>query len=206
MTATAVAYDTCRRVTRASGSSFYRGMSLLPHDRRDAIFAIYALARRIDDIADGPLPPQQKLAELDELRRSLACIDDSRDPVLGAVADAARRFPIPLDAFEDLVDGAEMDVRGRSYATFSELESYCRCVAGSIGRLSLGVFVTSDRTAAEPLADELGVALQLGNIVRDLTEDLAQGRVYVPTDDLERFSCTVHDGRLDGPVELVLSF
>jgi phytoene synthase len=181
-------------------------MSLLPTDRRDAIFAIYALARRIDDVADGPLSSDQKLEQLEQVRRELATIEESRDPVLVAVADAAHRFPIPLSAFGDLVDGAEMDARGRTYSTFDELERYCRCVAGSIGRLCLGTFETSDRRAAEPLADDLGVALQLGNILRDLAEDLPQGRVYLPTDDLVRFGCTARDGRLEGPAELLVAF
>ena len=100
--------------------------------------------------------------------------------MLVAVADAARRFPIPLDAFGDLVDGAEADVRGDRYETFDELERYCRCVAGSIGRLSLGVFDCTDRIAGSVLADDLGVALQIGNILRDISEDAAAGRLYLP--------------------------
>jgi phytoene synthase len=199
-------YDECRRIARASGSTFYRGMTLLPAERRDAIFAIYAVARRIDDIADGPLPPDEQLARLDAARDTLAHIAETDDPVFGALADAARRFPIPLSAVGDLVDGAEMDVRGTSFATFAELERYCRCVAGSIGRLSLGVFETSERAAAEPLADDLGVGLQLANIVRDLSDDLPSGRVYLPAEDLARFDCSVAGGRIDGPVELLVAF
>ena len=123
--------------------------------------------------------------------------------MLVAVADAAHRFPIPLDAFGDLVDGAEMDVRGTEYETFAELERYCRRVAGSIGRLALGVFDCSDRERGAPLADDLGVALQIGNILRDLGEDLAGGRVYLPHEDLERFGVS---RELEGPVELVVAF
>jgi phytoene synthase len=205
-TDTAAAYEVCRRATRSSGSSFYRGMSLLPRDRRAAIFATYALARRIDDIADGPLPGAQKLELLAGIRSELDQIDESEDPVFVAVADAAERFPIPLAAFGDLVDGAEMDARGHSYRTFPELELYCRRVAGSIGRLCLGVFDTSDRAGAEPLADDLGVALQLGNIVRDIAEDLQQGRVYLPAEDLARFGCEARAGGFEGPVELVVAF
>src|SRR5580765_2597116 len=108
-------------------------MRLLPPPRRAALFAIYALARRIDDIADGDLAGDDKLAALADVRAQLASIDESDDPVLVAVADAARRFPVPLVAFGDLIEGAEMDARGTEYATFAELEHYCRCVAGSIG-------------------------------------------------------------------------
>jgi phytoene synthase len=197
------AYEHCRQIARASRSSFYAGMRLLAPDRRAALFAVYALARRIDDVADGDLTDDDKLAALAQLRSELAHIDDSEEPVLVAVADAARRFPIPLDAFGDLVDGAELDVRGTEYETFVELERYCRCVAGSIGRLALGVFDCSDRERGAPLADDLGVALQIGNILRDLGEDLAGGRVYLPHEDLERFGVS---RELEGPVELVVAF
>ncbi|HZQ03976.1 MAG TPA: squalene/phytoene synthase family protein [Gaiellaceae bacterium] len=202
----AAAYDECRRIARASGSSFYAGMRLLAPDRREAIFAVYALARRIDDIADGPLAAAEKLAALAAMRGELARIDASDDPVLVAVADAAGRYPIPLAAFGDLVDGAEMDARGSEYETFEELVVYCRRVAGSIGRLALGVFDATDRARADRLADDLGVSLQIGNILRDLSEDLPGGRVYLPRRDLERFGVTVRDGRLEGPAELLVAF
>jgi phytoene synthase len=223
------AYEHCRRVARESGSSFYAGMRLLPPERRDALFAIYALARRIDDIADGDLPAADKLELLEGTRADIVGIDEGSgvgstepprsggagfagaesrnlDPVLVAVADTARRFPVSLAAFAELVEGAELDVRGAEYTTFAELEHYCRCVAGSIGRLALGVFECSDRVLGAELADELGVALQLGNILRDLAEDLACGRIYLPREDLERFGCAAVDGRIDGPVELVVAF
>jgi phytoene synthase len=207
VTATALpAYEHVRRIAQESKSSFYAGMRLLPADKRDALFAIYALARRIDDIADGDLSADEKLARLAAAREELARIDGSDDPVLVAVADAAGRYPIPLGAFGELVDGAELDVRGTDYATFAQLELYCRCVAGSIGRLALGVFDCSDRAAGEPLADDLGLALQLGNILRDLAEDVPNGRVYLPREDLERFDCEVVDGRIAGPVELLIAF
>jgi phytoene synthase len=200
------AYDECRRIARESGSSFYAGMRLLPPDRREAIFAVYALARRIDDVADGPLPAAEKLEQLERARGDLARIEESDDLVLVAVADAAKRYPIPLDAFDDLVDGAEMDVRGAEYESFADLVRYCRRVAGSIGRLALGVFNASDRTRADGLADDLGVALQVGNILRDLSEDVPAGRIYLPREDLERFDCEVVGGRLEGPADLLVAF
>jgi phytoene synthase len=203
---TADAYERCRAIARASGSSFYAGMRLLPAGRRDALFAVYALARTIDDIADGPLAADDKLARLANVRRELARIDESTDPVYVAVADAARRRPIPLDAFGELVDGAEMDARGRTYDTFDELRDYCRCVAGSIGRLALGVFETTDRPRAALLADRLGLSFQLTNIARDVRSDEADGRVYLPREDLERFGCTVAGERIEGPVELAIAF
>jgi phytoene synthase len=203
---TELAYEQCRRVARASGSSFYAGMRLLPVERRNAIFAIYALARRIDDIADGELSPEAKLSALEHIRAQLTQTGDTNDPVLVALADAARRYPIPLDAFGDLLDGAEMDARGHTYATFADTELYRRRVAGSIGRLALGVFETADRADAERLADDLGVALQLTNILREVSEDVRGGRVYMPTEDLYRFDCRVADGRIDGPADLLIAF
>jgi 15-cis-phytoene synthase len=200
------AYEDCRLITRESGSSFYAGMRLLPEERRRAIFAVYALARRIDDVADGDLPAASKLERLASIRTRLESIETDDDPVFVALGDAVRRYPIPLDAFFDLLDGVEEDVRGSRYATFVELERYCRRVAGSIGRLTLGVFETWDRRRAEPLADDLGVALQLGNILRDLRPDLRRGRIYVPDEDLARFGCSVVDGRLEGEPELVVAF
>ena len=127
--------------------------------------------------------------------------DDARqqDPVLIALADAGRRFPIPLAAFGELIDGCEADVRGTSYATFDDLQHYCRCVAGSIGRLSLGVFGTRDVATAAPLADALGVALQLTNILRDIREDYGTGRVYLPAEDFKRFGAELRPNGSGGP-------
>ncbi len=206
MTTVEQGYEECRRIARASGSSFYAGMRLLAAGRRDALFAVYALARRIDDVADGPLTPAEKLAGLGRLRDELGAIDASTDPVLVAVADAAARYPIPLDAFGDLVDGAEADVHGIHYRTFPELERYCRRVAGSIGRLALGVFETDDRRSAEPLADDLGVALQLGNILRDLGDDLRHGRSTCRDEDFARFGCAVRGSTIEGDAELLVAF
>jgi 15-cis-phytoene synthase len=175
---------------------------LLPPEKRDALSAVYALARRVDDIADGELlPPSERAAELDRLRDAIAAPPPADDPVLIAVADAAGRLPIPLGAFGELIDGAQMDVTGRRYETFAELEAYCRCVAGAVGRLCLGVFGTRTPHPDAPLyADQLGIALQQANILRDLREDLLNGRVYVPAEDLDRFGVTL---RLDAAGRLV---
>ena len=116
-----------------------------------------------------------------------------------ALADAGRRFPIPLEAFGELIDGCEADVRGTSYTTFDDLRVYCRCVAGSIGRLSLGVFGTRDVATAAPLADALGVALQLTNILRDIREDYQDGRVYLPDEDFKRFGTELPPTAPAGP-------
>jgi len=192
------AYRRCEAITRQQAKNFAYGIALLPGDKRRALSAIYAYARRIDDIGDGTLPVPEKLAALDSARLAVASLADdadddamAADEVLLALRDSARRFPIPLRAFGELIDGCEADVRGVSYATFGQLEHYCRCVAGSIGRLSLGVFGSTDPEAAGPRADALGVALQLTNILRDIREDLGNGRIYLPAEDLACFDCTL---------------
>jgi phytoene synthase len=190
------AYRHCERVVRTRARNFGYGIRLLPPAKRRALSAVYAFARRIDDIGDGNGPPAQRLARLSQARVALRRIDpDDADPELVALRDAARRYPIPMSAFEELIDGCAADVEGVTYERYASLLAYCRCVAGSIGRLSLGVFGTADPVTAEPLADALGVALQLTNILRDVREDRLMGRVYLPEEDLERFGCSLN---LDG--------
>jgi phytoene synthase len=199
------AYHECERITREQARNFSWGIRLLPEPKRTALSAVYAMARRIDDIGDGSLPAEEKLRLLAAARAAATAPDEqSDDPVCVALADAARRLPIPLDAFGELVDGCEMDVTGRTYDTLEDLVGYCRCVAGSIGRLSLGVFDPPLSSAALPhaahLADALGVALQLTNILRDIREDLGNGRVYLPKQDLALFGCeltVLPNGALD---------
>ena len=189
------AYDDCVRITREQARNFAYGIRLLPGPKRNALSAVYAFARRIDDIGDGDLSREVKLKGLETARADLRAMEagttDTDDPVLIALADAARRFELPLDAFDELIDGCRADVLGVGYPTFTSLERYCRCVAGSVGRLSLAVFGSPDRDRYEPIADDLGVALQLTNILRDVVEDLDNGRVYLPADELKRFGCTL---------------
>jgi 15-cis-phytoene synthase len=190
------AYLVCEGITRARARNFYYGIRLLPLEKRRAMCAVYALARRIDDIGDGDLPRDEKFAQLAAVRADLAAIEARvDDPVLVAVADAQDRFGLPFDAFCDLVDGVEMDVVGTEFERFDDLVGYCRRVAGTIGRLSLAVFGNGE-PQAEALADDLGVALQLTNILRDVREDREQGRFYLPQEDLRRFGCD--GGDLDG--------
>ena len=189
------AYRRSEEITWSQARNFSYGIRLLPPAKRQALAAVYAFARRIDDIGDGTLPAPEKLAALEVARAALSGLlaggpRDEGDQVLVALADAGNRFDIPLAAFGELIDGCAADVRGVTYQTFDDLLHYCRCVAGSIGRLSLGVFGTTDPEQAVPLADSLGVALQLTNILRDIREDYASGRVYLPAEDFARFGCT----------------
>jgi 15-cis-phytoene synthase len=208
------AYRHCEEITWSQARNFAYGIRLLPPAKRQALAAVYAFARRIDDIGDGDLPAPAKLAALADARASVTALGAERDLpggngspppgngglasdlVLVALADAAHRFDIPLAAFGELIDGCEADVRGTTYRTFDDLLHYCRCVAGSIGRLSLGVFGTADVATAAPLADALGVALQLTNILRDIREDYLGGRIYLPAEDFERFGCSLGSGPL----------
>jgi 15-cis-phytoene synthase len=194
------AYSICESTTRTQARNFHYGIRLLPREKRLALCAVYALARRVDDIGDGGLPEEVKRRELGELRRSIGAMADSADPVLVAVRDASRRMPIPIAAFDELIDGVEMDLDGVRFASFDDLVGYCRCVAGSIGRLCVGVFGASDQVLAPGYADELGIALQQTNILRDIREDLVTGRVYLPTQDLEKFGVEL---RLDEAGALV---
>ena len=186
------AYRECERITWSQARNFAYGIRLLPPDKRRGLAVIYAFARRIDDIGDGTLPAQEKIAALEQARQAIVNLSaaDQDDPVLLALADVERNFPVPMPAFGELIDGCVADVRGTSYRTFDDLLYYCRCVAGSVGRLSLGIFGTShDVDRAAELADSLGVALQLTNILRDIREDHQNGRIYLPAEDLAKFDC-----------------
>jgi 15-cis-phytoene synthase len=183
------AYRICERVTRKAAANFYYGIRLLPADKRRAMSAAYAYARRVDDIGDGTLPTDRKLADLAATRTALT-EGDPDDAVMVALADARSRFPLPGEAFTDLLDGVQMDVEGTRFTTFDELVVYSRAVAGSIGRICVGIFGASDLERALPLADDLGVAMQITNVLRDVREDFERGRVYLPGEDLRRFGCT----------------
>jgi len=239
--AVALAYKHCERITRSRARNFYYGIRLLPPRKRSAMCALYAMARRIDDVGDGiagPLAPgsshqpgsphqsapnqtaqvpsHEKLASLEAVRASLSLLSGASsglpaaavppgDPVLMALADASREFALPIDALQELVEGCEWDIAGQRYATFDELIEYCRRVAGSVGRLSLSIYGSTDPVAAEPLADALGIALQLTNILRDLLEDRdMMGRVYLPAEDLDRFAVSPDlEGKPDDVMALI---
>jgi 15-cis-phytoene synthase len=201
------AYRECERITWSQARNFAYGIRLLPPAKRRGLAVIYAFARRIDDIGDGALPSERKLADLESARQAVLNLDGANldgasldgngqdDPVLLALADVKRSFPVPMEAFGELIDGCVADVRGTRYETFEDLHYYCRCVAGSVGRLSLGIFGTGhDLEEAARLADSLGVALQLTNILRDIREDHQNGRIYLPAEDLAKF-----DVDLDAP-------
>lgn len=179
-----------RDVTRAAGSSFYWGMRILPVDRRDAMFAIYAFCREVDDIADGDAPDEQKRRDLDEWRRAIdALYDDDRTgedtPLLRALDFAIRTYSLEKKDFYEVIAGMEMDTDGSIVAPdWTQLQQYCDRVAGAVGLLSVCVFGDS-RPKAQEFAVTLGTALQLTNILRDLKDDASMGRLYLPREEIE---------------------
>ncbi|HEY2283080.1 MAG TPA: squalene/phytoene synthase family protein [Solirubrobacteraceae bacterium] len=215
-TATREAYRECEAITRRSAANFYYGIRLLSPWRRRAMCAVYAFARRVDDIGDGTLSSEEKLRRLDAQARALAALpggggeggSSASDPVMVALADAYARFDVPPDALQALIAGVRMDVEGVRYESFDELVLYCRRVAGAIGRACLAIFALrdpagTDRAAAQRLADDLGVALQLTNILRDVREDAQAGRVYLPAQDLRRFGLIAAGDEHEAPATIV---
>ena len=175
------AYAEVERVTRREAKNFAYGIMVLPRPKRQAIAAIYAYARRVDDVADGDLPLGQKRLQLEELR--LALDEEPTDPVFVALADARDRFGIPREPLEALIDGGLQDTEQATYADFAELRGYCEKVAGAVGLACVPVYGSEDTEHAMTL----GIALQLINIIRDVDEDQRLGRLYLPQDELTAF-------------------
>ena len=183
-----VAYEHCRRLTRRAAKNFYFAFVTLPPDQRRAIYAAYAFARLCDDASDEEIDVEQKLRLLRELRERLALAYEGhpRGPVFTALADAAKRFNIPREHFEELTRGVEMDLTVTRYATFDDLRLYCYRVASVVGLICLPIFGCRDPRAKDAAID-LGLAMQITNILRDVKEDLGRGRIYLPQDEITRF-------------------
>jgi phytoene synthase len=175
------AYAEVERITRREAKNFAYGIMLLPRQKRQAIAAIYAFARSVDDIADGELPPEEKRTRLEELRAALDGVPT--DPVFVALRDACERFTIPRQPLAALVDGGIQDTEQTRYRDFAELRGYCEKVAGAVGLACVPVYGSDDTEHAMTL----GIGLQLINIIRDVDEDRRLGRVYLPQDELTAF-------------------
>jgi 15-cis-phytoene synthase len=182
------AYAEVERLTRREARNFAYGIMVLPRPKRRAIAAIYAFARRVDDIADGALPDDERRERLEELRSAMHA-PPGEDAILVALADARSRYPIPASALDDLIAGGLQDTEQRRYATFDELLGYCRRVAGAVGVACVAVYGSNETEQAETL----GVALQLINIIRDVREDWQLGRVYLPQDELDAHGVSEED-------------
>jgi 15-cis-phytoene synthase len=206
-----VAYSVCRSITRSAAKNFYYAFLVLPAAKRQALCAVYAYMRRCDDIADDFTVPayerRQKLeAWLDAFHRSESG-HPTDDPVLLALTDTQRRYKIPVELLDQLAYGTGMDIQDNAAATslgaeelrvlyrsFSDLRQYCYRVASVVGLVCIRIFGYRD-PAAEALAENLGLAFQLTNIIRDVREDAEMGRIYLPAEDLERFKIAPADVR-----------
>lgn len=191
------AYSLCRGTTRSAARNFYYAFHLLPRAKGDALCAVYAFMRQADDIADDPqLPCEQKRERLQSWSDAMnAAMNGSPtdDPVLVALSDAGKRFALPAGLLEALVRGTSVDADPAPdgglrifHRTFDDLYRYCYGVASVVGLLTIRIFGYSD-PAAEKLAERCGVAFQLTNILRDVREDAAMGRLYLPAEDLASF-------------------
>lgn len=196
------AYAVCRGITRGAAKNFYYAFLALPREKRNALCAVYAFMRHADDITDHPsLQREEKYTRLAGWRDHMHfAVEGHRtdDPVLFALSDAQAHFRIPVELLDKLVEGTAMDLEAPSppateagalrarYATFDDLYRYCYHVASVVGLVTIRVFGYRD-PAAEPLAEKCGIAFQLTNILRDVKEDAALGRVYLPAEDLARF-------------------
>lgn len=188
-------YAHCRRITRAAARNFYFAIFLLPGPKRDALCALYAFMRRADDISDMPGDLSVKAARMTAWRASLdraLAGEYDADPSLPAFHHAVRTFDIPPRYLHDLISGTEMDLSISSYQTFQTLREYCYRVAGTVGLCCTYAFGFSEPRAIE-LAEKLGIAFQLTNILRDVKGDFEMGRVYLPSEELARFGCSAED-------------
>ena len=195
------AYAVCRGVARRAAKNFYYGFLVLPSDKRNALCAVYAFMRHADDIADDPgLSPWERHEKLNAWLGAANAVFagwPTDDPVLMALGDAQRRFKIPPQLFEKLVQGTSMDLDIPAAGatpmvlcdTFEDLKEYCYYVASVVGLVCIRVFGYEEKKA-ELLAEDCGLAFQLTNIIRDVKEDAGMGRIYFPQEDLDRFRLT----------------
>jgi len=188
----------CREMARREAKNFYWGFISLPHEQRMAIYALYDFARQVDDEVDGaPRPeliPQRLAAQRERVKSQVHSAET--DPVMYVLSRAVERYNIPRSELEALIDGVELDCTNTRYATWPELREYCKLVASIVGRMCVRIFGFDDPRALDR-ADDLGLALQMTNILRDVREDAGMGRVYLPQEDLRRFGIS-EQALLDG--------
>lgn len=188
------AYDACAAMTREASTNFYYAFLTLPQEKRRAIYAAYAFCRMCDDIVDEPERRAGAARELESARDRLKSSYDgtASGHIWTALADSQKRFGIDQGLFAAVIDGCEMDLTKSRYRTFDELVKYCKLVASSVGLVCIKVCGYDDPAAVEYAVD-LGVAMQLTNVIRDVAEDAQAGRIYLPQEDLERFGYSEND-------------
>lgn len=205
-----MAYSVCKGITRTAAKNFYYAFLVLPRRKREALCAVYAFMRTCDDIADDPalcLPDRRQKLEiwLDSLHRAQQG-EPTDDAILLALIDSQRRFSIPAGLLDELAHGTAMDIEEAEdsaqttsapgltiqYKTFEDLRLYCYRVASVVGLVCIHIFGYRD-PAAEPLAERCGLAFQITNIIRDVKEDVAMGRIYLPEEDLAKFNLSASE-------------
>ncbi|MGH8629895.1 MAG: presqualene diphosphate synthase HpnD [Burkholderiales bacterium] len=184
----------CRERAARSGSSFYYSFLFLPAEQRDAITALYAFCREVDDVVDECADPAVARMKLAWWRSEVsACFAGTpQHPVAQALAPVVRRFSLPLSHFNEIIDGMEMDLAQQRYDRFESLHDYCYKVAGVVGLMAASIFGYAQPTTSR-YASDLGTAFQLTNIIRDVGEDARRGRIYIPHEDLERFGVSENE-------------
>lgn len=195
-----MAYDHCRHVAREKARNFYYAFCTLPKHKRRAIYAAYAFCRLCDDIADGDAPSDQKREQLnwisqilqDSLQRNWSQRRVGILPEFIALADTASSFQIPHHYFKDVIQGVESDLIKTRFENFEELKSYCYRVASVVGLICIEIFGYEDKTAREH-ATNMGIAMQLTNILRDIREDAEIDRIYIPLDEMAQFGYSEKD-------------
>ncbi|NTU97384.1 MAG: phytoene/squalene synthase family protein [Chlorobiaceae bacterium] len=197
------AYEYCRQMSRHHAKTFYLASMFLPERQRRPIFAIYALLRTVDDIVDmAEVKLSKGLITGEEIRKMLedwkarlrACYagNPGDDPIMMAWHDTLKRYPVPIELPFELIEGVAMDISFKPFETFDELYGYCYKVASVVGLMTSEIFGYSDKRALDH-AVELGIAMQLTNILRDIGEDIDRGRIYLPMEDLRRFDCSIEE-------------
>ena len=189
------AQEWCKEYTKERAKNFYYAFAILPDDKRAAIYAAYAFSGYVDDIADELDDPAEQRAQMDAARARLhACRDGEREgPLFTALGWAFDQFAVPIEFFEELVNGVEMDFTINRYATWQDLHQYCYRVASMVGLICMAVFGTTPHPRMRQFAIDMGIGLQVVNIMRDVKEDAARGRVYFPQDELAQYGLTAAD-------------
>jgi phytoene synthase len=188
----------CKKLTTRSKSNFYYAFLFLPRERRQALEAVYAYCRLVDDVVDEDMPAEQKLAGVARWRRELdAVFGDAQpsNPVSERLREALKHFAIQREDMEAVIDGCTMDIEKSRYKNWEELRLYCYRVASAVGLMCIQIFgyTPEQRDAVRRYAIDLGIALQLTNILRDVAEDASRGRIYLPSDELREFGVTEAD-------------
>ncbi len=182
--------DIAREISRQSKSNFYFAFNLLPENKRSAMNTVYAFCKKTDDIADNSnLPNDLKYERLRKWRNEFenALNGKSVYPLFNKLVNIIRKFNIPIEPFFDLISGMELDIQQKKYFTFEDLLDYCYKVASTVGLMSIEIFGYKHESTKK-FAINLGLALQLTNILRDVKKDAQMGRIYLPLDDLKRFN------------------